>query len=407
MLPQSEPAAPEVVVLVEYEPRVLRLAPETAHHLLANFRTALEVHPWGTDTWRIRAKSTIGTLFAPNLELRILPKCGTKNVLAMLGWAHELATLAPELTHHEHSDDLRRFLVAILASQLEHLTRAGLRRGYVAQDDDIAVLRGRLDLSRHLRRGPVLTTSLPCRFEDYTADLPANQAIRYTLERIGAFGEPQLDLRLRRLRHAFAIVSRQPFRGTEIDAFTYDRLTAHYRPIHRLCRIILDGLGADDDRGANPLGSFLVDMNALFERFVAAWIAAHLPAPWELSRQHPVVFDRGGTKRLRADIVLVNGGTPQLLADTKYRMSGGTPADNELYQVLAYARALRIHHAALLYPDVVTPSRPLVVRDGANTIHADGFDLTCPWPDVELALHRLLSRLLGTADASPRASTAG
>jgi 5-methylcytosine-specific restriction endonuclease McrBC regulatory subunit McrC len=395
---------PESLVMREHESREVALPTETATHLMANFRTAIEVLPFGPGRWRLRTRSTIGTLFAPGLELRILPKCGTKNVLAMLGWAHDLASLAPELTHHEHTDDLRRFLVAILAAQLEHLTRGGLRRGYVAQSDDLGVLRGRLDLPRHLRRAPAVVPTLPCQFEDYTADLPANQAIRYTLERIGAFGERQLDLRLRRLRHAFAIVSRRPFRAAEIDAFTYDRLTAHYRPVHRLCRIILEGLGADDERGGNPLGSFLVDMNALFERFVATWLAAHLPTAFELSRQHPVVFDRGATKHLRADLVLVRDRIRLLLADTKYRMSQGKPIDGELYQVLAYARALRIHHAVLLYPDIAEPTHPLVVRDGANTIHVDGFDLARPWSEVETALHRLLARMLAVAAESVAAA---
>jgi 5-methylcytosine-specific restriction enzyme subunit McrC len=162
-------------------------------------------------------------------------------------------------------------------------------------------------------------------------------------------------------------------------------------------RILLDALGADDERGGHPLGSFLVDMNALFERFVAAWLAAHLPASLELSRQHPVDFDRARTKHLRADLVLVHEGTPLLLADTKYRLSAGKPADAELYQVLAYARALQLHHAVLLYPDVPDPPRPLVVRDGANTIHVDGLDLARPWPEVEAALHRLLARMLAVA----------
>ena len=401
MTPTPEP--PDPLVMHEHQVREVALSTETATHLMTHFRTALELLPCGAGRWRIRTRSTIGTIFAPNLELRILPKCGTKNVLAMLGWAHDLATLAPELTQHEHTDDLRRFLVAILVAQLEHLTRSGLRRGYVEQADDLGVLRGRLDLARHLRRAPTVAPTLPCRFEDYTADLPANQAIRYTLERIGAFGERRLDLRLHRLRHAFAIASRRPFRGAELDAFTYDRLTAHSRPIHRLCRIILAALGADDERGGNPLGSFLVDMNALFERFVASWLTAHLPPAFELSRQHPVIFDRDGTKNLRADLVLLHDRTRLLLADTKYRLSHGKPDQldpkpGELYQVLAYARALRIEHAVLLYPDLAEPTRPLVVRDGANTIHIDGFELARPWAHVEAALHRLLARILALAE---------
>jgi 5-methylcytosine-specific restriction enzyme subunit McrC len=384
----------------EHDSRIVRLAPATAADLVSRFGKLVEVLPHGAGEWRLRTRSTIGTLYAGDLELRILPKCGTKNVLAMLGWAHDLATISTELEHHEKTDDLRRFLVALLVAQLEDLTRTGLRRGYVQQADDLPVLRGRLALARHLRRGPVVAPSLPCTFEDFTADLPANQAIRYTLERIGAFGAPELDLRLRRLRHAFAITSRRPFRGAELDRFTYDRLTVAYRPVHRLCNIILDGLGADDDHGSNPLGSFVVDMNILFERFVAAWLAEHLPSAWELSRQHPVRFDRGGSKRLNADIVLVRDRLLRLVADTKYRMGGGAPADNELYQVLAYARALGVHHAVLLYPDVSTPGRSLTVRDGENTIHADGIDLARPWAEVERAMHELLARLLETARRS-------
>ncbi len=138
-------------------------------------------------------------------------------------------------------------------------------------------------------------------------------------------------------------------------------------------------------------------MNALFERFVAAWLTAHLPPSFDLSRQHPVVFDRTATKRLRADLVLVHHGEPRILADTKYRLSTGKPIDAELYQVLAYARALRLHHAVLLYPDIRDPPHPLVVRDGANTIHIDGLDLTHPWPELEASLHRLLARLLAIA----------
>lgn len=390
---------PELLVMREHATLEVALRPETAAHLASTFPAALELLPLPAGRFRVRTRSTIGTLFAPHLELRIQPKCDTRNVVAMLGWAHDLATLAPELTDHAPSDDVRRFLVVMLAAQLEHLVRGGLRRGYVEHADEIPTLRGRLDLARHLRRGPALAISLPCRFEDYTADLPANQVIRYTLERIGAFGDQLLDLRLRRLRHAFAIASRRTFRATDLDTFTYDRLTAHYRPIHRLCRIILAGLGADDERGGDPLGSFTVDMNALFERFVAAWLAAHLPAPWELSRQYRVRFDRAGKKPLRADLVLCRDRAPRIVADTKYRMGHGAPVDGELYQMLAYARALRVHHAVLVYPDVASPSRPMVVIDGENTIHADGFTLAAPWSDVEAGLARLLARLVALASA--------
>lgn len=390
---------PATVVLRQGQPAAeVQLAPAAIAGLLEHHGRRLEIIPTGIDRVRLRARACIGSFFAPGVELRIAPKCDTRNVLAMLGWAHELADITPEPSHHAHADDVREFLIAMLAHALEALTRGGLRRGYVAHEDDLTALRGTLDLSRHLARGPAVRPTLPCRFEDYTADLPANQAIRHTLACIGGVGEPGLDRRLRRLRGSFAPFSRRRFRPSEFDAFTYDRLTAHYRPIHRLCRLILEAMGADDDHGAHAMGSFVVDMNALFERFMARWLAAHLPRGWTLSAQYPVQLDQAGAKRLRADLVLLRGDERRLVADTKFRLAAGKPKDDELYQVLAYARALRLRHAVLLYPDLdrstATPSPPLTIRDGANTIHTDGISLARPWPEVEQALVELLERLL-------------
>jgi 5-methylcytosine-specific restriction endonuclease McrBC regulatory subunit McrC len=56
----------------------------------------------------------------------------------------------------------------------------------------------------------------------------------------------------------------------DFDHLVYDRLSAHYEPIHALCRLILRCRGAEDDQGALPMGSFLVNMNALFEKFPLA-----------------------------------------------------------------------------------------------------------------------------------------
>lgn len=395
---------PATVVLRQGQPACeVRLGPAAIAGLLEHHGHRLEIIPTGIDRVRLRARAHIGTFFAPGLELRVAPKCDTRNVLAMLGWAHELADIAPELSHHAHADDVREFLIAMLAHALEDLTRGGLRRGYVAHEDDLPALRGSLDLPRHLARGPAVRPTLPCRFEDYTADLPANQAIRHTLAHIGGVAEPALDRRLRRLRGSFDQFSRRRFRPNDFDAFTYDRLTARYRPIHRLCRLILEAVGADDHHGAHAMGSFVVDMNVLFERFVARWIDAHLPRGWTLSAQHPVQLDQAGAKRLRADLVLLRGDERRLVADTKFRVAGGKPKDDEIYQVLAYARALRLHHAVLLYPDLdrttASPSPPLTIRDGANTIHTDGIALTRPWPEVEEALGQLLRRLLTLASA--------
>jgi 5-methylcytosine-specific restriction enzyme subunit McrC len=389
--------ATERVELREYETCDVTLPSATIAYLEQHFSVALKLLP----TWRagitLKATSYVGTIVAPGLEVRIVPKCGTKNVIAMLGWAHRLAKLRPELVGQAHVDDLREFLVTILVGHVEDLARRGMRRGYLERREDLRVLRGRLEIEQHLRRLPSARLVLPCRFEDYTADLPHNQAIRYTLQRIGAVGRPNLDGRLRRLRAAFSVVSHRPFRGADFDAFVYDRLTAHYAPIHALCRLILEALGAEDDRGAHPMGSFLVKMDTLFERFTAAWLASRIAPPWNLATQDRTPLDLSGRVTMRPDLVLYHRGQSRLVADTKYKLAAGNPNESDLYQALAYCRALRVRRAVLLYPDLSGPVPSLVTRDRENELHIDGVDLQAPWPTVEANMARLTERLLGLA----------
>ena len=42
----------------------------------------------------------------------------------------------------------------------------------------------------------------------------------------------------------------------------------HYRPLHRLCALLLESSGAEARTGGIQLTSFLLDMNKLFEGFV-------------------------------------------------------------------------------------------------------------------------------------------
>ena len=136
-------AMAERIVLREHQPLELTLAATTTAFLRDHFPRALDVVPgWGTGV-TLKAESHIGTIVTPEVEM-IRPKCGTTNVFAMLSHAYRLARLRSDLVHQDRIDDVRDFLIAILAGHLEDLVQRGLRRGYVERDDDLPVLRGRL-----------------------------------------------------------------------------------------------------------------------------------------------------------------------------------------------------------------------------------------------------------------------
>lgn len=386
--------------LREHEAREVVLPDEDLRFLQEHFPGVIDVRPTARPgRWTIKASAVVGTIVAPSFELRIRPKCGLRNLFAMLSHAHHLAELRPELVHQAEDEDLRDLLVLILARHLEELVRSGLRRGYVEDTGHLGVLRGRLMLDEQLRTPPGRTMTLACCYEDFTADLPLNQVIGYTLSQVGPTGSMDLDQRLRKLRSTFSRLTPRRFRASDLDQFVYDRLNARYEIIHGICRLILDACGAEDGPGAFPMGSFLVNMNTLFESFVATWLDQNLPAPWRVRAQGRHPLDRHGRIEIRPDLLLYCGRELRLVADTKYKICHGGASSDDLYQALAYCRALRIPAAVLLYPDLDDRHLQLVVADGANELLTDGVNLARPWAAIEQGMQRLMARLLEVAAA--------
>ncbi len=392
------------LVLREWERREIELDPPTVEALGLEFSHALELLPRGGGRYRVRALSRVGSIVVPDLEIRIRPKCGLRNLFWMLAWTHGLAEHYPELVAIEEVDDIREFLLSILTDQVELLVRRGLRRGYIEEAGDSPMLRGRLDFDRHMRRAHTARLSLPCRYEEYTADLPFNQVIGHTLRRVGTSEHPPLAARLRRLRVAFAHLGTRHFVSSDFDRFEYDRLTEHYRSIHALCRILLDARGGEDVHGELSVGSLLVDMNLVFERFVAAWLAANLPDPWRVTTQAGRSLDVGGKLSIIPDLLLTRGAELQVVADTKYKAgSRGTPENTDAYQALAYCRALGVRSCVLIYPDHV-PRLRFVVTDGKNEILTKGVTLDGSVPEIEASMQRLCDGLIDLGSKQPLAS---
>ena len=83
------------------------LSSETAVFLQRHFQRKLEVLPTATaGRYRLAAGSHVGTVVAPGLEIRIRPKCGTRNLFFLLSYAYRLADIRRELVEHEQIDDV-------------------------------------------------------------------------------------------------------------------------------------------------------------------------------------------------------------------------------------------------------------------------------------------------------------
>jgi 5-methylcytosine-specific restriction enzyme subunit McrC len=218
---------------------------------------------------------------------------------------------------------------------------------------------------------------LECHYAEHTPDIEDNQILAWTLSvlaRSGICTERVLPTIRKAYRALHGSVTLLPKAASDCTGRTYDRLNEDYRTLHALCRLFLDHLGTSHERGPHLMVPFLVDMDRLYEQFVAEWLAAHLdPGRIRVSHQERVTIDPSGPSWFLVDLVLreANSDRALMVLDTKYKTT--PPAPEDIAQVVAYAEAVGCREAILIYP--VRQSHPLDVRVGWTRVRSVAFSV--------------------------------
>lgn len=171
--------------------------------------------------------------------------------------------------------------------------------------------------------------------------------------------------------------------------------------MHALGRFIVEQASPRHAHGAHAMVPFLLDMNRLYEEFVAAWLRAHLPPQWVVEQQDDLSFGSTGQVRFIADLVIRDcvTGAALMVLDTKYKRDS-SPSSDDLAQVAAYATAWGTEEAVLIYPTAPEPAWRAHV--GRVRVRALTFSLS---GDLDAAGRSFLEEL--SAVAAWRASSTG
>ena len=385
MVRHPRPRAPQTtrLTLTEYAPLFLpptALTVAQGEWLWREFPAQVRVafpSPQTGGRWQLTAQGWVGILpLAPDLTLDLLPRVPIDQIFTMLEVAWDLASFhfLDGLTTATDAVGFYERLVLLLARRTLALARTGLYQCYEARSGTPPTLRGRLDVPTLSRRP--WATELPCTFHERTADDAENRALLWTLHTTLQAGHctartlPTVRAAYRALAHSVTLT---PTTADDLAGLTYHRLNAAYRPLHALCRFILRHSGPAVGDGTAPTLPFLVSMPRLFERFVATWLAAHLPPAVGLRAQERIPLSGGGLAFV-VDGVLIDRATRQARAvfDTKYTATPD-PATEDIAQVVAYARALGCPAAWLLYPTM--PEHALDIQVGETRVRSLGFPL--------------------------------
>lgn len=341
--------------------------------------------------WRLTSLGWVGSIpLTSDISLRLNPKLSLHNLFAMWRWVHDLYSVhwLDGLTTADSLDDFYAQLAQILAERVLHRARLGLHRAYVGWERPSSFVRGQIQWQHPPRPGDV---ALTCRYEAFTADIAENQILAYTLGVIARSGRCEGDgatavsRAYRVLLGAAAPVL--PDNGGWWER-PYTWLTEDYRPLHALCRFFLEHTGPTHHSGEREMMPFLVNMAQLYERFVAAWLEAHLPAAWRVQVQERVQVGAVSGVQFDIDLVLYDEqNRPHMVLDTKYK-APEKAANPDFNQVVTYAKAKGCREAVLVYP--VGLERPLDVW--LDDLHVRSLTFALD-DDLEMSGKRFLERL--------------
>jgi 5-methylcytosine-specific restriction enzyme subunit McrC len=326
----------------------------------------------------------VGVVRFTRCEVRIRPKLagGDIGVLQMLDYAsgiQDIRRLAGLRGLPVGGRNLADLICLLLLEECQSVARQGILRDYVLREEALPALRGRFLADRQVRMRYGQLAELECRHDDYEADIVENRLLAGGLECAQRVcGDRSISSRINRmLAHLLEVCG--SVRPEDIDAamdnrLEYHRRNSYYRAAHQWALLLLSRQYVQDlfSEGDPESFAFLLDMNVLFERFMARLLVAGFAGGLvdvELQRSHSSILVDAHTGQpyssLRPDIVLWWGDRGSRLArpvDTKYKLYDDRrkvdPGD--LYQCLLYAyafndgAAIADRSAVILFPSAAT-----------------------------------------------------
>lgn len=349
--------------------------------------------------WRITDVGKVGVAVVTGCELRVVPKTPLENIVSMASLGGLQLRLGPSETRYGADTSIPVAIARAFMIALDQATRRGLLKGYRSVQESASVVRGRWDIPRQLAKRPGIPLPIEIDFDDFTEDIDENRVLQTALRVLGRLDgvTDALGHNFKAMQALFADVESLP-RGLPLPDVRLHRLNQHYAVPLRLARVVLEAVSWTHREGAAVGGTFLVDMAAVFEGYIANRLRLNLAGVGlDVSAQDRHWWlDTDRSVALRPDIVISRDAAPLTVADTKYKVLGdgqGSVPNSDVYQAVAYALALTVPTAHLIYVSGDVVARVLEVSSAGVHVHVHALPLAGTIDQVELSVAALADTL--------------
>jgi len=311
------------------------------------------------------------------------------------------------------SSELADLFSRILITGIYHLQRRGLEQGYQLVAEEIAGIRGRVDVLKTARRFLGQHARAFCEFDDLNVNTPANQILKATVTLLADVSSlNQVNRKeLLRIRRDLWQIEDRPLSREEFRRVTLHGNNRHYRFLLSICELVLLACMVDETTGEYRFRDFLRDerlMAKVFEDFVFNFYRINRPEievrkeqiSWQATSQDdPELHFLPG---MHTDISLRTA-DQTLIIDTKYyketlqeHYDRYTIHSAHLFQLFAYLKNLEhkggsdaAAEGLLLYP-VVNERLRLSYDMHGHRVRICTVDLMRNWDKIDAELRSLV-----------------
>lgn len=340
------------------------------------------------------------------------PKVPIKNIYYMLCYAWNVLEHSNEINlGSEPFDNVYNLFARLYLNGTRNLVKRGLNKYYIYNDEEIASVRGKINLSESIKRQTIYKGKMVCQYDIFSQDIRLNQIVKKTIDILVKV--PELDdglrYKLKNVKHYFSNVKDIKFSKSVFNTLRYNRNNYHYRMLINIGELIYEGLIINEDDKNFRFSDFVRDrqMAKLYEKFVLNFYKRYLDKKcyqvhspkikWSVD-SHQKDCDLSLLPEMRTDVVIENKKVnTQLIIDTKYYsqtlvMSNWSSIEkvrsNHLYQLLAYVNNSTFEgnvSGMLLYPTIEEELNEKFSISG-KTMKISTLNLNSEWKDIEMRL---------------------
>jgi len=283
----------------------------------------------------------------------------------------------------------------LFLNEVNKLVKRGVARAYETQEDNLAYLRGKLLVSRHIKHNLVMKHRHFMAFDELSGNRPENRLIRSALQWTVKRVEGRAEHLCQELLFHFSSIPESQSIRSDMDSWQGGRLLRHYEPVFPWLEMIFRERSPTSVEGESDMLSLLFPMERVFEDYVVQRLKAqfpemnvHTPTPRKSLVAHTSRKSHQQQMfQLRPDLMLLHEGRV-IIADTKWKLiDESLPrkkykiSEADFYQMLAYNQVYqkeeRDPEIWLIYPrsELFTQALPDFIFENGLKIKVMPFDL--------------------------------